>query len=176
MSQADSEPITGESFAAFATFLGTPLPENPIRALRILRKEAAAEIERLILFLDALGGDPDLEPGGDDEPALGWTGAEGGSGRYGALHDGEEEPSLGWTSALNQTSRRNRLGACDDAEDEHDGREPDVDDEDGGDMEGGGIPNPEYYARLKARRGPRKPLRRFIVSPEGVVHELRTVE
>jgi hypothetical protein len=44
MSQAESESTTAESFAAFATFatfLGTPLPENPILALRILRKEAA---------------------------------------------------------------------------------------------------------------------------------------
>ena len=72
MSQAESDP-TG--FAAFATFLGTPLPENPIRALRILRHEAAREIERLIDFLDALGGDPDLEDGADAEPTLGWPSA-----------------------------------------------------------------------------------------------------
>jgi len=86
MSQAESDPTT---FAAFATFLGTPLPENPIRALRILRREVAAEIERLIAFLDALGGDPDLELTGDDEP------------------DQSEEPSLGWTDHR-QPGRSNR--------------------------------------------------------------------
>jgi len=112
MSQAESDPST---FAAFATFLGTPLPENPIRALRILRKEAAAEIERLIAFLDALGGDPDLELTGDDEP------------------EQSEEPSLGWTTTINQAARaEQRFGAQGwgvDLEQEHDGREPDVDDE-----------------------------------------------
>ena len=94
MAQADSEPITAASFAAFATFLGTPLPDNPIRALRILRHEAAREIERLIAFLDALGGDPDLEPTGDeDEPTLGWP---AGLGRgNGSMMDGEAEPTLG---------------------------------------------------------------------------------
>jgi hypothetical protein len=109
MSQADAEPITADTFAAFATFLGTPLPENPIEALRILRREAAAEVERLIAFLDALGGEPDLEDGGDDEPdddgepSLGWADMEG---RYGApvtlpfsvdveLDEADSEPSLG---------------------------------------------------------------------------------
>jgi hypothetical protein len=136
MSQADSEPITGESFAAFATFLGTPLPENPIQALCILRREAAAEIERLIVFLDALGGDPDLEDGNDAE-------AE------------PEEPSLGWTTTFDQTSR-NRLGGCDDTEDEHDGREPDVDDEDGHDHEAAAAPSEAYRRRLAIRRGERR--------------------
>jgi len=40
-----------EGVAAFATFLGNPLPENPIAALQQLRREAAAEVERLIAFL-----------------------------------------------------------------------------------------------------------------------------
>jgi hypothetical protein len=114
MAQAESDPTT---FAAFATFLGTPLPENPIRALRILRKEAAAEIERLIAFLDALGGDPDLEDGHDDEADI-------------------DEPSLGWTTTINQAARtEQRFGSQwdYDTEQEHDGSEPDVDDEEGGD-------------------------------------------
>jgi hypothetical protein len=68
MSQADSEPSTAETFAAFATFLGTPLPDDPITALRILREETAREVERLLAFLDATDGEPDLEDGGDDEP------------------------------------------------------------------------------------------------------------
>ena len=99
MSQAESEPITAETFAAFATFLGTPLPENPIRALRILRREAAAEIERLIVFLDALGGDPDLEP------TMGYV-APGHVDE--AEIEEDPEPSLGWTTTFNQASR-NRL-------------------------------------------------------------------
>jgi hypothetical protein len=110
MSQADAEPITADTFAAFATWLGTPLPENPIRALRILRAEVAREIERLIVFLDATGGDPDLEDGHDDE-------------------EEPNEPSLGWTSTLNQASGK-RFGdvfSDVDLEHEHDGREPDVD-------------------------------------------------
>ena len=178
MSQAESDP-TG--FAAFATFLGTPLPENPIRALRVLRYEAAREIERLIDFLDALGGDPDLEDGADAEPTLGWP-----PGRpicVGSVEDGELEPSLGWTGNINQASR-NRLGDGEDfekddserepslgglnrvnqegwasglgneLEDEHDGTEPDHDNEPNGD-EGdvSASPTPEYKKRLFVRRG-----------------------
>ena len=116
MAQAESDPST---FAAFATFLGTPLPENPIRALRILRREAAAEIERPIAFLDALGGDPDLEDGNDAEEDI-------------------HEPSLGWTTTINQAAATDRRFGSQwdyDVEQEHDGREPDVDDEDGRDEE-----------------------------------------
>lgn len=65
--------------------------------------------------LDEFSGDPDLEDGGDDE-------------------EEPREPDLGWTSTLKQTSRQ-RLGGVDDLEDEHDGREPHVDDEDGHDAE-----------------------------------------
>ena len=106
MAQAESDPST---FAAFATFLGTPLPENPIRALRILRREAAAEIERLIAFLDALGGDPDLEDGNDAEENV-------------------NEPSLGWTTTINQAAATDRRFGSQwdyDVDLEHDGREPD---------------------------------------------------
>lgn len=180
MSQAESDP-TG--FAAYATFLGTPLPENPIRALRILRYEAAREIERLIDFLDRLGGDPDLEDGADAEPTLGWPA----SGKAFGSEDGELEPSLGWTGTINQASR-NRLGAIDpyllDCE------KDDADKEDNGDLEpslaGGGFSHPSgydvdleaddsdrepdnddssdaqtdpaYAAKLRARRPPRKPV------------------
>lgn len=44
-----------------------------------LREEAAAEIDRLLAFLDATEGDIDREDGADDEPSLGWTrsGADG---------------------------------------------------------------------------------------------------
>jgi hypothetical protein len=119
-----------ESFAAFATFLGTPLPANPIKALRILRYEAAKEIERLITFLDALGGDPDLEDGGDAEPTLGWPA----SGRAFGTEDGELEPSLGWTGIINQSSR-NRLGYGEDYEQDDADKEEGDEGEEAGDLE-----------------------------------------
>jgi hypothetical protein len=82
--------------------------DNFVRAARDL-----AEV--LIDFLDAVDGDPDLEPslgtgmnGGDDreaedehdEPSLGWTDREAMRGRYSGLTDREldrsdDEPSLG---------------------------------------------------------------------------------
>ncbi len=39
--------------------------------LRDLRRAIAQRIDADIALLDRLGGDPDLEPQGDDEPALG---------------------------------------------------------------------------------------------------------
>ncbi len=139
-------------------------PEEYFRALATLRKAARDEIEKLIDFLDKVAGDPDLEPVGDDED------------------DQSDEASLGWTAIVNQSSR-NRLGAGEDYEkddaDKEDSDpaeesdfgelEPDLEaDEDASD----GSRNPDYYRRLKERRGPRKLPRRFIVSPDGVVHEL----
>jgi hypothetical protein len=92
-------PTVPDGFAAFESWLGNPLPENPIAALRQLRREAAAEIERLLAFLDALGGDPDLEPSGDELDASVPEGP-GGSSRA-SQHpneddeaDGTDEPSL----------------------------------------------------------------------------------
>ncbi len=38
-----------------------------------LRARLTQEIEERIAILDALDGDPDLEPGADAEPTLGWT-------------------------------------------------------------------------------------------------------
>jgi hypothetical protein len=80
------------------------------------RASIEAEIEWLIALLDAVDGDPDLEPHSDDEPG------------------GDEEPSLGWTRTLNQ-ARADRRGlgvtpaewlcGCD-VEAEHDGREPET--------------------------------------------------
>ena len=45
--------------------------------LRALRKEAVAEIERLLTFLDDLDGDPEMEESGDLEPSLGWPDGRG---------------------------------------------------------------------------------------------------
>jgi hypothetical protein len=118
---------------------------NPTAAFALptsLRTRIEAAIERLIRLLDFVDGDPDLEAsvgGGndghgydaeadtvDDEPSLGWTGAEASRGRYARIdpyavdieveHDGREpddedsgvdderhdpdadEASLGWTA------------------------------------------------------------------------------
>lgn len=114
MPQAGAETTTAEAFSAFATFLGTPLPDDPITALRILRSEAEAEVERLIEFLDATGPDPDLDrelgddygPGdggeadnSDTEPSAGWTDREAGGGKYADdMTAGEGEQLLGWTT------------------------------------------------------------------------------
>ncbi len=68
-------------------------PANPlkVRDRARARQLIGAEVERLIAYLDALDGDPDLEENGDLEPSLG-AGAEG-SDREGDLSD--DEPSLG---------------------------------------------------------------------------------
>ncbi len=73
------------------------------RTLRKARKEAQADIERLLWFLDATEIDPDLEPDVDAEP------------------DEDGEPSLGSLQAIDQL--RWSLGSGDDLEHEHHGRE-----------------------------------------------------
>jgi len=50
--------------------------EDPPARLRRLRAEAAAEVERLLEFLDITDGDCDLEATGDGEPCLGSIDAE----------------------------------------------------------------------------------------------------
>jgi hypothetical protein len=175
MSQAESEPITADTFAAFATWLGTPLPDDPITAIRILRKEAAAEIERLITMLDVLGGDPDLEP------TMGYV-APGYVDE--AEIEEDPEPSLGWTGTVNQASR-NRLGDGEDFEkddaDKEDSDpaeesdfgelEPDLEaDEDASDAPS----DPEYATRLRQRRGQteRPDLSLVIIGPDGKPWEI----
>lgn len=65
--------------------------------------------DQLVAKLDALDADPDLE---DDE--LGED-------------QGDREPSLGSSNRVDQ--RAWSLGSCNDAEQEHDGREPECEDE-----------------------------------------------
>lgn len=72
-------------------------PEQLFQALGRLRSEAAAEIERLLQFLDDLGGDPDLEPAGDELDA---SYPEGGARMFGHPNEDDEdgadsEPMLG---------------------------------------------------------------------------------
>ncbi|RTL86892.1 MAG: hypothetical protein EKK29_08050 [Hyphomicrobiales bacterium] len=122
------------------------------------RRRVERAIDSLVALLDQIDADPDfeeepdLEDGFDQEQELGATGvinqekAWGGSRRveYGLTNsdgdlefDGEtaesadDEPSLGSVGQLSERHDQGlwALGASDDREDEHDGREPDVDGE-----------------------------------------------
>jgi hypothetical protein len=120
-------------------------PRSRKRALRRLnaaqRRRIEAAVQAMIDALDAIDAPAeDLEevdhggPGDeDDEPALGWTDAEsaGAGFNYGAAISGQEdEPSLGSLAVYELVSQASWAhGRNNDAEDEHDGREPDVDDE-----------------------------------------------
>src|SRR3569833_2900376 len=87
-----------------------PLPTRPtdrenrllagLERLETLRIEMTA---KLVDLLDAREGDPDFEPNGDDEPSLGFSANNG--------HNGTD------------------FSGGQDLEDEHDGREPDCEDE-----------------------------------------------
>jgi hypothetical protein len=123
--------------AAAVTDAFFPVPRpgttpEALQAIRRLRREAADEIERLLALLDALDGDPDLEPtlgylppgmpdeaepsGDEGEPSLGWTEGEA---RFGCnpvfcggadleLDQSDDEPSLGaleWATAFYVTHR-----------------------------------------------------------------------
>jgi hypothetical protein len=121
--------------------------EKALRRLARLRRRAAAEIDRLIAFLDA--SDPfvmnELEEECDDEGAQ----REGGGGEEGCEDEGadrsdyepplgglERHPSLYGPDGRNWTGDQTAWDASGtkDLEDEHDGAEPD---ESGiGDMEG----------------------------------------
>lgn len=111
-----------------------------------LRQEAADTVERLLIFLDQTDGSEDLEDGGD--LSLAEIRAKGGydapSTDDDELSGDENEPSLGflephltgqehdwWFATYSNDVRQDvHQGDTDDREgDEHDGREPDVDDE-----------------------------------------------
>ncbi len=105
-----------------------------IEKLLRIRREADRTAARLIDLLDLHEPDPDLEP------YLGFSP----SGYDDDLEadDSESEFDLGWTTGINQAGRA-WLGlthdpmswAVPDGEEEHDGREPDCEDENGHDME-----------------------------------------
>ena len=75
------------------------------------------------------------EPSEDAEPAMGWQNVGDQSCLHGQVTDGENEPSLGWADMearygrYGDDSTRDLEEQCDDEGAEHDGREPDVDDE-----------------------------------------------
>lgn len=139
---------SGDSIAA-ALYVHAGVPFDIIRNdLPRLRAEAAARVAALLDFLDATEDtDCDLEANGDDEPSLGWTitGQTLCSGVEPDLEseDENDEPSLGSVENHPGAFLLGRgcsqegwaAGRSDDRESEHDGCEPDVDDEDGGDGE-----------------------------------------
>ncbi|MGY4160484.1 hypothetical protein ACVINW_006326 [Bradyrhizobium sp. USDA 4461] len=127
--------------------------ETTLHALARLRKEAAAEIDRLIAFLDA--SDPyvttELEDQADDHP-IDWDELEQNLSPGGVRpcdpdpdgdlerDDSDDEPSLGFLERhpsaygyWERSSTGHQLDLCaglgHDLEDEHDGREPGEDDE-----------------------------------------------
>ena len=113
--------------------------EATLRDLARLRKEASAEIDRLLAFLDASDeyAAEEREPDGDELDA---SFPESGSRMCTPGEDDEEddfgedgsddEPSLG-SGATGEWSTQGRwaLPGTDDMEDEHDGAEPSEDDE-----------------------------------------------
>lgn len=80
-----------------------------INEKRRIRKEAAEQVDALLGILDRLDGDPDLEPGSDEEPSAGWpvsgpaavgfandhTHGEGEQDDCDLEENGDKEPSLG---------------------------------------------------------------------------------
>ena len=108
--------------------------------LRRRRFHARETVDRLIGFLDATDGDPDLEP------TLGYV-APGHVDE--AEVEEDPEPSLGWTGIVNQASR-NRLGGSDGQDHEKDDADSEDSDpgEDNGDLEpslGGGLTHPSGH-------------------------------
>lgn len=115
--------------------------ETLFQALGRLRRQAAADIERLIAFLDETEGDTDFESAGDEnEPSLGAPERSSAPNGYYHGRKGQQlrtaDGSQGGWAAGNDDGREGDAG-CDDREgdeqghggDEHDGREPDVCDE-----------------------------------------------
>jgi hypothetical protein len=96
-------------------------------AARRIRRSVEAAIEQLIALIDSIDGDADFEHGGDLEPSLGALERHPqcieGTWRYRPCHD-RDGAQARWAG-----------GSCDDRENEHDGREPDVDNELSGDEE-----------------------------------------
>ena len=109
--------------------------ETALHEVARLRKEASAEIERLLDFLDACdpyvtheleeddvsnpeGPDDDLEDGADDETSLGFL-------------DWHPEPGSSWSRCRDREGSQDRIcaGLREDLEEEHDGREQDSEDE-----------------------------------------------
>jgi len=109
--------------------------KTPFRMSRARREHIEACVDGLLQLLDALDGDPDLETSTAAGTELGVP-----SGAWDDCEDNDDaereegEPSLGWTASNKQLGWP-WYGDTDDREQEHDGREPDVDNEPDADHE-----------------------------------------
>lgn len=109
-----------------------PKPRRkPFRMSRERRARLEAAVDGLLHLLDVLDGDSDDEENGDLEQNTGPSSAD-------ECELDPAEPWLGWTNGINQASRgwhgeppmSGELAyAVEDGEQEHDGREPDADNE-----------------------------------------------
>ena len=89
--------------------------EHPAVTRQRLRRRLTVLIDRLIAALDEIDGDPDLEDGADDEPSLSAAIPQ-------AIWEGSQD-------AWAQGADDDREVACEDEGAEHDGREPEEDDD-----------------------------------------------
>ncbi|MBX9614908.1 MAG: hypothetical protein K2X25_04895 [Caulobacteraceae bacterium] len=90
--------LSGEPFDPITT----EAIEHPAVGRQRLRAKLETVIDRLIVALDGIDGDPDLEPGGDDEPD---------SDREPASDD---EPSLSGVTFATTGGSDDREDGCDD--------------------------------------------------------------
>lgn len=118
-----------------------------------VREKLEAAIERAIAILDAFDSDPDFEDGGDLESP-----------------EDDLEPSLGSIGAGDERQSQASwwCGRNDEREDEHDGAEPNVDDELSGDEHEPsiGAPNCNGPCYSQERWGERSPLDTFAADLE----------
>jgi hypothetical protein len=121
---------------------GARPPKSRRKPLRINRQRIQrmeAIVEGLLRLLDEVEGDVDTEDNGDAEPEESGYGDEDGMS---VEQDGE--PSLGWTDYEARYGRyADQWGYATDGEEEHDGREPDCDDEEDDPGEDNGDAEPE---------------------------------
>lgn len=97
---------------AFLAYSAPAPIEHPAVARQRLRRKLEAAVDRLILALDLMDGDPDLESGGDLEPSLSFALAMDQDNAIRSEPLGSE-----WIDAE---------AVCEDEGAEHDGREPET--------------------------------------------------
>lgn len=92
------------------------LLEHPAASRHALRVKLTALIDRLIDALDAIDGDPDLEPDGSAEPSLAFQEAR----------PWDSQDAIIRTSPIGGPEWTDLEDACEDEGAEHDGREPET--------------------------------------------------
>jgi hypothetical protein len=106
--------------------VSAPIPfPAPTRLTPELRQKIEVAVDRLLTILDAADPDPDLEPMTSE---IGFYGEVASGGLDECEPDENEEPDLGWTATAKQTGF-GWAGGLEDLEKEHDGREPQGDEE-----------------------------------------------